>query len=274
MRVVNCVDLSSGSRSSGLMGMRKSMDLKRARGKWQLVATAILSYVTSGARRYGGRESLRAGGVDGRLRDEEGRLVAAVERVRVDVEENAVVVDGRAGRLALGEFADGEDVATWEEGRRNTVWSTERRSSGRGSSRPPRCSCFVFAWRMGIVVVGVVGVVVEIVAAETVVVEVVAVDDIVVETKTAETAVEFVATDTAVVDTLAGTATAERAGTAAIAYTDTATEKVSSATRCYPPANTGTSQVAACSSGDEAGTGSAVTASGALGLDSVVPLNT
>ena len=161
MRVVNCVDLSSGSRSSGLMGMRKSMDLKRARGKWQLVATAILSYVASSTRRYGGRESFRAGGVDGRLRDEEGRLVAAVERVGVDVEENAVVVDGRAGRLALGEFADGEDVATWEEGRRGTVWSTERRSSGKGSSRPPRYSCFVFAWRVGIVgIVGIVGVVV------------------------------------------------------------------------------------------------------------------
>ena len=139
------------------------MDLKRARGKWQLVATAILSYVASSTRRYGGRESFRAGGVDGRLCDEEGRLVAAVERVGVDVEENAVVVDGRAGRLALGEFADGEDVATWEEGRRGTVWSTERRSSGKGSSRPPRYSCFVFAWRVGIVGivgVGVVGVVV------------------------------------------------------------------------------------------------------------------
>ena len=61
------------------MGMRKSIDLKSARGKWQLVATAILSYVMSGEERYRGRESLRTSGVDGRLRDEEGGLVAAVE---------------------------------------------------------------------------------------------------------------------------------------------------------------------------------------------------
>ena len=104
------------------MGMRKSIDLKSARGRWQLVATAILSCVMSRAEKYRGRESLRSGSVDGGLRDEEGRLVAAVERVGVDVEENAVVVDGGTGRLALGELANGEDVAVCEAGRGVTVW--------------------------------------------------------------------------------------------------------------------------------------------------------
>lgn len=61
---------------------------------------------------------------------------------------------------------------------------------------------------------------------------------------------------------------------AAIAYTDIATEKASSAARSCSQASTDTSQAAACSSGDEAGTGSAAAAFDGLGLDSIAPSNT